>query len=254
MQKIVIKVGTSTISKKCLKGTYPFINNLVDTICKLENAGHDIVLVSSGAIDFGVTKLSLAKRPDDILGLQAAAAVGQPLLMNEYIKSFDRHKKIVGQILLTKEGIIIDEYRQNSRNALFAAFEYGVVPIINENDILATDELKLGDNDRLSAYVAGLIDADLLILLTDADGLFDKHPDKPGAKLINHVTKITKEITQSVLDASSRVGTGGMITKIMAAEIAADYGIKTLIMNGKDPSLIFDAIAGKPVGTLFDIK
>ena len=221
----------------------------------LKNAGHQVILVTSGAIGMGVGKLSLPARPSDIPGKQAAAAVGQCELMYTYDKLFTEHNHTVAQILLTGSDLRCDDRRQNFQNTLFRLLELGALPIINENDTIATEEIVIGDNDTLGAIVATNAQADLLILLSDIDGLYtaDPHTDA-SAQLLQRVEEITPDIEAMTGGAGSKLGTGGMHTKLHAARLAMEAGIPMVIANGQEPSILYDIVAGKPVGTRFVSK
>lgn len=251
-KRIVVKVGTSTLAYKTGKTNIRRMKQLVMVLADLMNAGHEVALVSSGAIGIGVGKMGLSSRPKDTEGRQAAAAVGQCELMFMYDREFNEFGHIVGQLLITKSDVDDDERRTNLINTFNKLFEYGAIPIINENDSVAVDEIVYGDNDSLSAIVAALIKADTLVILTDTDGLFDKDPSvHKDAKLIPVVEKITPEIEELAGGSVSGLGTGGMLTKIHAAKIAAQAGIDTIIMNGDDPNNIYAAIDGSNIGTIF---
>lgn len=250
--RIVLKLGTSTL-------THPTGNlniRRVEELCKvcsdLKNAGHELVLVSSGAVAMGVGKLSLAERPKDIPGKQAAAAVGQCELMYIYDKLFSQYHHVVAQLLITADDIETPERAKNFHNTLARLLQLRTLPIINENNTVATQELGIGDNDTLAAIVARTIRADLLILFSDIDGLFtaDPHSD-PAAKLIPVVERLTPEIERLACGAGSKFGTGGMQTKLHAAHIATEAGVPMVIANGAQPAALYDLMDGKPVGTKF---
>ena len=250
--RIVLKLGTSTL-------THPTGNlniRRVEELCKvcsdLKNAGHELVLVSSGAVAMGVGKLSLAERPKDIPGKQAAAAVGQCELMYIYDKLYSQYHHVVAQLLITADDIETPERAQNFQNTLTRLLQLGTLPIINENDTVATQELGIGDNDTLAAIVARTIRADLLILFSDIDGLFtaDPHSD-PAAKLIPVGERLTPESERLACGAGSKFGTGGMQTKLHAAHIATEAGVPMVIANGAQPAALYDLMDGKPVGTKF---
>ncbi|MDP4119212.1 MAG: glutamate 5-kinase [Bacillota bacterium] len=250
--RIVIKVGTSTLAH----GTGRLNIRRIDKLCKvmsdLKNSGHEIILVSSGAIAMGVGKLGLGIRPDDTASKQAAAAIGQCELMYTYDKLFAEYNHTVAQILITGLDIEAPERRRNFENTLFKLLEFGALPIINENDTVSTDEIEIGDNDTLSAIVASSVKADVLILLSDIDGLYDKNPRKyDDAKLITTVEKITPEIMALADGKGSNLGTGGMDTKLSAAQIATKAGMDMIIANGENPELLYDIAEGKQVGTRF---
>jgi glutamate 5-kinase len=217
----------------------------------LANQNRDIVLVTSGAIGVGMSKLGFKKKPTDISLKQALAAVGQGMLMQIYEKMFSEYGQVVAQILITKEDIFMEDRNANAINTFNALLNHKVIPIVNENDTITTDEIKIGDNDVLSAYVAKLIKADLLILLSDIDGLYDKNPSFEDAKLIKRVYNIDDNINSIAEDTVSILGTGGMKTKINAARIAMENKILMAIVNGNRPDNIYDIISGREVGTLF---
>lgn len=250
--RIVIKIGTSTLthSTGCLN--IRRIEKLCEVVSDLKNAGHEPVLVSSGAIGMGVGKLSLKSRPSDIPTKQAAAAVGQCELMYTYDKLFSEYRHTVAQILLTENDINDSVRRQNFHNTISRLLELGCIPIINENDTVATEEINIGDNDTLAAIVSVNIDADLLVLLSDIDGLYTSDPHKDtDAKLISSVEKITPEIIALAGGKGSELGTGGMATKIRAAQIATSAGTDMIITNGDNPTALYDIVDGKEIGTRF---
>ncbi|MBQ9859632.1 MAG: glutamate 5-kinase [Clostridia bacterium] len=253
--RIVVKVGTSTLAHATGMLNIRRVEKLCGVLSDLKNAGHQVVLVSSGAIGMGVGKLSLSGRPSDIPTKQAAAAVGQCELMYTYDKLFTEHNHTVAQILITGADLQNDERRQNFHNTLYRLLELGVLPVINENDSVATEEIVIGDNDTLGAIVATHVGADLLVLLSDIDGLYtaDPHTD-PAARLLTVVEDITSEIEAMTGGAGSKLGTGGMQTKIHAARIATEAGIDMVIANGQDPSVLYDIVEGKAVGTRFVAK
>ena len=250
--RIVIKVGSSTITYGNGKRNFSRIDRLAREIADLANQGKEIILVSSGAVAVGVDRLGLPAKPKTIPGKQAAAAVGQGVLMHTYEKIFAEYGQIVAQVLLTRVDSVDRHRYTNSRNTFLALLEHKVIPIVNENDVVAIDELKIGDNDNLSALVAGIVDADLLIILSDIDGLYTANPQKdPHAKLVNEVTDITPEIEASAGDAGSKVGTGGMFTKIQAAKMATSSGINMIIASGEEKDAISRILEGEEIGTLF---
>lgn len=251
-KRIVVKVGTSTLTHDTGKINIRRMIKLCSVLADLHNSGREIVLVTSGAIGVGVGKLGLKERPKDIPGRQAAATVGQCELMFMYDKFFGENGVKTGQLLITKSDIENDQRRTNLENTFLKLFEYEAVPVVNENDSVATEEIVYGDNDSLSAIVARLIHADLLVILSDIDGLFDDNPNEnPEARLIPIVKEINEEIEALCGGAGSERGTGGMVTKIHAASIAAKAGIPTVIMNGTAPQDIYKLIDGHSVGTLF---
>ncbi len=250
--RIVIKVGTSTLAY----GTGMLNIRRVEELCRvmsdLKNAGNEIILISSGAIGMGVGKLGLKKRPTDIPSKQAAAAVGQCELMYTYDKLFGEYNHTVAQILLTKEDVENDTRRENFKNTMFRLLELGALPVINENDTVATDEIVIGDNDTLGAIVAANIGADLLVLLSDIDGLYTSDPRKcPDAKLIPVIEELTPEVMTLGEGKGSELGTGGMKTKLHAAEIATNAGIDMIIANGANPAALYNIVDGKALGTRF---
>lgn len=250
--RIVVKVGTSTLAYSTGNLNIRHMESLCKVLSDIKNAGYEVILVSSGAVGMGMGKLSLRKRPDELSLKQAAAAIGQCELMYTYDKLFSEHNHTVAQILLTAQDINDSERRQNFISTMLRLLELGALPIINENDTVATSELVIGDNDTLAAIVAQSIDADLLILLSDIDGLFTADPHKEqNATLISRVEKITPEIEALAGGVGSEVGTGGMVTKLKAAQISVQNGCDMIIANGKDPYVLYDIIDGKNVGTRF---
>lgn len=253
-KRIVVKVGTSTLTHRTGRLNIRRVEKLVKTLSDLQNAGHEVVLVSSGAIGLGMGKLGLTKKPSDTPGKQACAAVGQCELMYMYDKLFAEYSLTVAQVLLTKY-VLRDERQQNVVNAMERLIAQGVIPVINENDTVAIDELELevGENDSLAAIVATLASADLLIIMSDIDGLYDKDPHlHHDAKLIPIVHEINDEIRNLAGGAGSKLGTGGMITKINAVELAYEAGIDVVLMNGQRPERLYDVFEDKQVGTIFN--
>lgn len=250
--RIVVKVGTSTLAHATGLLNIRRVEKLCAVMSDLKNAGHELVLVSSGAIGMGVGKLSLGSRPSDIPTKQAAAAVGQCELMYTYDKLFTEHNHTVAQVLLTGADLQHEGRCKNFHNTMYRLLELGVLPIINENDTVATDEIVIGDNDTLGAIVATNVQADLLVLLSDIDGLYtaDPHTDKT-ATLMPVVNEITPEIEAVVGGAGSKLGTGGMQTKLSAAKLVTAAGIPMVIANGEDPDLLYRIVEGEPVGTRF---
>lgn len=250
--RIVIKIGTSTLAHPTGLLNIKRVEELCKVMSDLKNAGHEVIIVSSGAIGMGAGKLFLNEKPKDIRTKQAAAAVGQCELMYTYDKLFSEYNHTVAQILITGEDVDHEERRRNFENTMLRLLELGAIPIINENDSVATNEIVIGDNDTLGAIVAKSIKADLLILLSDIDGLFtaDPHKDK-NAVLLDTVEEITPEIESMTGGAGSKLGTGGMATKVNAAKIATEAGIDMVIANGKEPSVLYDIISGKKAGTKF---
>lgn len=253
--RIVIKVGTSTLAHSTGRLNIRRVDELVKVMSDLKNSGHEVILVSSGAIGMGSGKLSLKEKPSDIPTKQAAAAVGQCELMYTYDKLFSEYNHTVAQILLTGSDFKNDERHNNFSNTMMRLLELDVLPIINENDTVATDEISVGDNDTLSALVAESINADLLILLSDIDGLYTADPHKcSDAKLIPEIRELTPEIMALGGDAGSCLGTGGMRTKLHAAEICTANGTDMIITNGQNPNILYDIADGKSVGTRFIAK
>jgi len=253
-KRIVIKLGTSTLAHKTGKLNIRRMTNLVRVISDLHNSGREIIMVSSGAIGLGAGKLGLPEKPKDTKMKQAVAAIGQCELMHVYDDMFEKYSVTVAQILLTKTIIDNPNHCSNFKNTVETLVGMGVIPIVNENDTIAIDELELeiGENDSLSALVASLSDADLLVILSDIDGLYDDDPhSNPDAKPISVVEEITPEIESVAGGAGSKLGTGGMSTKINAGKIAVEAGIDMVIMNGRNPELLYDLFENKEVGTIF---
>ncbi len=252
VKRLVIKVGTSTLTHENGKLDLRHISELVQVLADLKNADKQVLLVSSGAIGAGVGRLGLSARPSDVAGKQAAAAVGQCDLMYTYDKQFSQYGHITAQVLLTQDVIRDARRKENVENTLERLLELGVVPIINENDTVATEELVFGDNDTLAAMVATLVGADLLVLMTDIDGLYDHDPHRdPAAHLIPTVRAVDDDLRALAGGAGSDRGTGGMLTKLNAAERGLQAGIPTAIINGKRPDALYDLLEGGAVGTVF---
>lgn len=253
--KIVVKVGTSTLAHATGRLNIKRIELLCKILSDLRNAGHQIILVSSGAIGMGVGKLNLDARPSDTAGKQAAAAVGQCELMYTYDKLFSEYSHTVAQILLTADDLRDDKRHRNFENTMTRLLEMRVLPIINENDTVATEEIGIGDNDTLAAFVAVSVKADLLVLLSDIDGLYTADPHKdPDATLIERVDSIDEGILALGGGKGSALGTGGMATKLHAAQIATENGCDMIITNGADPDCLYRIAEGRPVGTRFYAK
>lgn len=253
--RVVIKVGTSTLTHQNGNINIRRIENLCKVISDLKNAGLEIIFVSSGAIAMGVGKLGLSKKPQDIPSKQACAAIGQCELMYTYDKLFQEYNHTVAQMLMTGADFENEERHTNFDNTLNRLLEFGVLPIINENDTIATSEIKVGDNDTLSAIIATSANADLLILLSDIDGLYTADPRQDvDANLIPVVNEITEDIMNLAGTAGTSRGTGGMITKLNAAQICMDAGIDIIIANGSSPKVLYDIFDGKSVGTRFTKK
>ena len=253
--RVVIKVGTSTLTYRGGRVNIRRFASLARTVSDIMNSGVEVILVSSGAIGMGVGKLHLKERPKDIAGKQAAAAVGQCELMYMYDKEFAEHNHTVAQILLTAPDLKCDDRREKFRGTLETLLDLGVLPIVNENDTVATEEIVFGDNDTLAAEVAVSTGADLLVLLSDIDGLYTANPktDKT-ATLIPEVRELTDEVMALGGGAGSELGTGGMQTKLNAARIAITAGCDMIIANGEDPEVLYAAISGDAVGTRFFAK
>lgn len=250
--RIVVKVGTSTLAYPTGRLNIRRVETLCKVLSDLKNAGHEIVLVSSGAIGMGAGKLGLPCRPKDIPTKQAAAAVGQCELMYTYDKLFSEYNHAVAQILLTGSDVEQETRRQNFHNTLFRLLELGVLPVINENDTVATEEIVIGDNDTLAAIVAVSAGADLLVLLSDIDGLYTADPHKdPNAKLISRVEELTPEVLALAQGKGSELGTGGMVTKLKAAAMAMANRMDMVIANGADPRILYDIAEGAEAGTRF---
>lgn len=250
--RIVVKVGTSTLTYDTGKINIRRMSKLAQVLSDLKNGGKEVVLVTSGAIGVGVGKLGLKERPQDTPGRQAAATVGQCELMFLYDKFFSEYGNIIGQLLVTRSDFENDERHTNLHNSFMKLFEYGAIPVVNENDSVAVEEIVFGDNDSLSAHVAKIVDADLLVILTDIDGLFSANPrEDENAVLIHNVDKIDAEILALAGGSGTSRGTGGMITKLHAAQIATEAGIDTVVMNGSDPEELYKLLDGRQTGTLF---
>ncbi len=247
--KLVIKVGTSTLAHTTGKLNIRRVESLCRVLSDLKNAGHEVILVSSGAIGMGVGKLNLKEKPTDIPTKQAAAAVGQCELMYVYDRLFTEYGHTVAQILLTGADFDARDRHANFNNTLSRLLELGALPVINENDTIATEEIKVGDNDTLSAYVAVSAKADLLVILSDVNGLYDADPHKnAGAKLIERVHGMPEELFSLAGSVGSALGTGGMKTKLYAAEICVKSGVDMVIANGDDPTILYEIVAGNTGG------
>ena len=254
--RIVVKVGTSTLAHPTGRLNIQRMEKLCKVLSDLKNMGHEIILVSSGAIAMGFGKLNLSERPKDVPTKQASAAVGQCELMYIYDKLFTEYNHTVAQLLITAPDIEEGGVRkQNFHNTLARLLELGALPVINENDTISTEEIAVGDNDTLSAIVAATVSADLLVLLSDIDGLYDGDPRKnPDAKLIDTVDIIDEHIISLGGGSGSSLGTGGMATKLRAAQMATAAGCEMVITNGQSPEILYDVAAGKRVGTRFTVK
>ena len=253
--KIVVKVGTSTLTHITGCVNIRRIEKLVKVLSDIKNAGNQVILVSSGAIAMGVGKLNLEKRPEDIAGKQAAAAVGQCELMYTYDKLFLQYNQTVAQILLTAEDLRDTDRHKKFEDTMERLMKLRVLPTINENDTVSTDEIKIGDNDTLAAIVAESVRADLLVLMSDINGLYDKDPHiYDDAKLIDDVYELDENIMSLGGGAGTARGTGGMMTKLCAAKITSDAGCDMIIMHGDRPDELYNIIDGNPVGTRFHAR
>lgn len=251
-KRIIIKVGTSTITYANGKRNFSQIDRLAREISDLQNQGKEMILVTSGAVAVGVDRMGLPGKPKTIPGKQAAAAVGQGVLMHTYEKFFADYGQIVAQVLITKTEAIDRHRYTNTRNTFMELMRQRVIPIVNENDVVALDELKIGDNDNMSALVAGIVDADLVIILSDVDGLYTANPQThPDAVIVPEVAEITPEIEASAGGVGSARGTGGMATKIQAAKAATSSGIHLVIASGTEKNAITRVLQGEELGTLF---
>lgn len=254
-KRIVIKIGSAVLAGHHLEGLDSKVfNNLANSISELKNNDRKIVLVSSGAIAIGMKKMSLHEKPKTISGKQAIASIGQVSLMSMYEKVFAPMDIKVAQILLTHDDIADKKRFQNARHTIKTLFDFGIIPIINENDTVAVEEIKFGDNDNLAALVTHLVDADLLVILTDTDGLFSTDPrhDK-SAKLIPYVDDIDS-LAVKTLGTSGKFGTGGFASKVSAAKKAGEFDVPTIVVNGNDKEILKKVFEGKEVGTFFMAK
>ncbi|MBR0162479.1 MAG: glutamate 5-kinase [Oscillospiraceae bacterium] len=250
--RVVVKVGTSTLTHATGRINIRHVETLCKVLSDIKNAGHEVILVSSGAIGMGVGKMNLSERPSDMPSKQAMAAIGQCELMYVYDRHFSEYSHVVAQILLTGEDLRDEKRHTNFINTILRLLELGTLPIINENDTVATEEVAVGDNDTLGALVAESIRADLLVILSDIDGLYTANPRLvPGAELIPVVEELTPEILASAGGEGSALGTGGMATKLKAASICMQAGTDMIILNGARPEILYDVMDGAPVGTRF---
>ena len=253
--RVVVKIGTSTLTYNNGKLNLFRIEKLVRELADLANQGKEIILVTSGAVGAGLDRLGSTERPKTIPEKQAVAAIGQGILMHMYEKLFAEYGQIVAQVLLTRENSVKHKLYINSRNTLLTLLKMGVIPVINENDAIAIDELKIGDNDTLSATVATIVDADLLIILSDIEGVFTANPQNdPTAQLIEEITDITPEIEELAGGAGSKLGTGGMYTKIQAAKIAVNAGVTMVIASGALEGVVRNILSGEKIGTIVPAK
>lgn len=254
-KRIIVKIGTSSLNHENGKLDLEKMERLARVLTDLNNSGKEIVLVSSGAIGAGMQRIGRNKRPEELPLKQATAAIGQAILMKMYQKFFDEYNQVIAQILLTKDVMNDPIKKSNAKNTFETLIELGVIPIINENDCISTAQIegyRFGDNDTLSAMVAELIDGDLLVLLTDIDGLYTSNPkENKDATLISEVDEMTDELKQNAGGAGSKMGTGGMITKLLAAEIAKACGTQTIVASGEHIDILREIVKGEPIGTWF---
>jgi glutamate 5-kinase len=253
--RIVIKIGSSSLTSRHGEISRRKIEKLANEIVYLKDLGHEVVLVSSGAVAAGYRRLGCLERPNTLPEKQAAASIGQGLLMESYSELFLSHGYVAAQILITKSDFLDEDRYKNVRNTLNVLLERGMVPIVNENDTVTNDVLNFGDNDTLSAKVAGLIDADHLVILSDIDGLYNQDPTRSThARMLENVTEITPEIEAAAVGSGTKIGTGGMKSKIEAVKIAMASGITTFLGNAARKNIIIDGIVGKAKGTYFKSK
>jgi len=254
MKRLVIKIGSNILATAEQGLNIRRLRRITKDISEIIDRGHEVVLVSSGAVAAGLKKLGLKKKPHDIKLKQAAAAIGQSSLMWAYEHNFGIFKKKVAQVLLTRDDIANRIRYINAKNTLFTLISYDVIPLINENDPIAVDEIKFGDNDMLAALTAGLVEADMLVIMSDVDGLYTKDPTRKGAEIIRSVKKITPDIENLAGGKGSAVGTGGMYSKLLAAKQANDHGIPVAIINGRKAGLLAKLADGNKIGTYFEPK
>jgi len=251
-KKIIVKVGTSLLAYDNGKINLQRMERLVRVLADLHNSGREVILVSSGAVGMGVGMIGLDEKPSDLVKKQALAAIGQVGLLRLYQKFFDEYNKTVAQVLLTKDGIENSLRRKNARNTINELVDMGIIPVVNENDTVITDEIEFGDNDTLSAAVATLIHADLLLILTNTDGVFTADPHiHQWAQKVPKVMKASDDLKDVDLNGSSKMGSGGMASKIIAAELCREHNVDVVIADGADPSTIMDVLDGKDLGTFF---
>ena len=253
-KRVVVKVGTSTLAYKTGNINIRRVQKLIEVFSDLKNAGHDIIFVTSGAVGIGVGCAGLSKKPTDMPTKQACAAIGQSQLMSFYSTEFAKHNHTVAQILATRDVFTNDIRRENIFNTMHKLLEMGIVPIINANDSVSIEQLDFDENDTLSAMSAEVCSADLLVILTDVDGLYDKNPKLPDAKLIPLVTEVTDEMMAAASEKGSELASGGMLTKIEAAQIAGNAGIPTVIIKGDCPEVLYDLFDNKATCTLFNLE
>ncbi|UCH80927.1 MAG: glutamate 5-kinase [Nitrospiraceae bacterium] len=252
MKRLVIKIGSSILASAEQGLNTRRLRTITKDISEIMDRGYEVVLVSSGAVAAGLKKLGLKSKPHDIKLKQAAAAIGQSSLMWAYEHNFAKFRKKAAQVLLTRDDIANRVRYINAKNTLFTLIGYGVIPLINENDPVAVDEIKFGDNDMLAALAAGLVEADMLIIMSDVDGLYTKNPIQKGAEIIRSIKKITADIEKLAGGKGSAVGTGGMYSKLLAAKQANDHGIPVVIMNGRKAGLLEKLVDGNKIGTYFE--
>ena len=253
--RIVVKIGTSTLAHETGHMNIRRVEQLCKVFSDIKNAGHEVIIVSSGAIGMGVGKLGLRERPKDIPTKQAAAAVGQCELMYTYDKLFSEYNHTVAQLLITGDDIANEERHQNFTNTLNRLLNLGVIPIINENDTVATHEIVIGDNDTLAAIVSECVHADKLVLLSDIDGLYTADPhNNPDAQLIEVINEISDDIIALAGGSGGNLGTGGMVTKLQAAKICLSCHCDMIITNGNKPMNLYEIVDGKRIGTTFTEK
>ena len=251
-ERIVVKVGTSSLAFPNGKTNYTRLETLAMVLSDLMSCGKEIILVSSGAIGVGAGRLKMDSPPESLVARQALAAIGQAELMRIYQKFFDQFNQMVAQVLLTPEGLNDRTRFTNAQNTLTQLISMKILPVVNENDTVSTFEIQFGDNDRLSAMVAAMIDADMLIILSDIDGLYSSDPKKdPDAKILYEVHEISEEIENTASGSGSSFTKGGMASKISAVKLCREKGIDTVIINGSNPRNILKVISGEPIGTLF---
>lgn len=251
-KKLVIKIGSSTLTTSESKIDYDYLENIVEQIANVKQAGWQPVIVTSAAIACGLEALRIPKRPADIPSLQAAASVGQSALSAAYANAFSKYDITSSLVLLTRRDTANRETYLHARDTFLKLLEFGVVPVVNENDTVSIEQIRFGDNDTLAALVACLIDADLVVMLSDIDGLFDKNPHtNADAQLIPHVDRITQELMGLAGGSTTTVGSGGMITKMRAARVLMVAGIEMMVCNGRTQNIIVDAVSGDAVGTRF---
>lgn len=254
-KRIVVKVGTSTLTHDTGSMNLRRVETLARVIADLRNSGREIVLVSSGAIGVGIGKLGLPEAARGTKEKQAYSAIGQSELMGIYGRLFSEYGCGVAQVLLTKNVLEDAVRKENAVNTFDTLLKWGVIPIVNENDVISTEEIEFGDNDTLSAFVASIIGAQALIILSDIDGLYSADPrTDSSAKLVEQVDEVTDELLSTASGAGTRRGTGGMVTKLLAARRATAHGVNMVIANGKDPRIVYDILDGKRTGTLFRAK